>query len=137
MSKKILAVAVLLSLVVSVAASQEASALTRGSGQHSRTTASLDPSRVCGDHVCRPGENSKWLLVVHESQRQGPGKATGAQHGDIVMHQMVVNAWMKAETAKQAPKAAENMPAITHPTRPATNATMPGSMTNSTRSTGQ
>ena len=95
MSKKILVFAVLCSLVLSMTVTQEANALTKSAGQYSHTTASLDPSRVCGNHICQPGESSKWSLAVLASQRQGPGKATGAQHGIIIMHQMVVNSLVK------------------------------------------
>jgi hypothetical protein len=101
MSKKILVFAVLFSLVLSMTITQEANALTKGAGQYSRTTASLDPSRVCGNHVCQPGEHSKWSSAVLSSQRQGPGKATGAQYGIIIMHQMVVNALAKTNHADQ------------------------------------
>ena len=95
MSKKILVFAVLFSIVLSMTVTQEANALTKGAGQYSRTTASLDPSRVCGNHICQPGESSKWSSAVQSSQRQGPPKATGAQHGIIIMHQMVVNSLVK------------------------------------------
>lgn len=91
MSKKILVFAVLFSLALSMTITQEANALTQGAGQYSRTTASLDPSRVCGNHICQPGENTKWSSAMLASQRQGPGKATGAQYGIIIMHQMFVN----------------------------------------------
>lgn len=101
MSKKILVFTVLFSLVLSMTVIQEANALTKGTGQYSRTTASLDPSRVCGNHICQPGENSKWSSAVLSSQRQGPGKATGAQYGIIIMHQMVVNALAKTNHADQ------------------------------------
>ena len=101
MSKKILVFAVLFSIVLSMAITQEASALTQGAGQYSRTTASLDPSRVCGNHVCQPGEHAKWSSAMQSSQRQGPGKATGAQYGIIIMHQMVVNALAKTNYGSQ------------------------------------
>ncbi|MDE1725493.1 MAG: hypothetical protein KGH76_06320 [Thaumarchaeota archaeon] len=101
MSKKILVFAVLFSLVISMALTQEANALTRGSGQYSRTTASLDPSRVCGVHICQPGENTKWSSAVLASQRQGPGKATGGQYGNIIMNQVVVNTWTKNASVGQ------------------------------------
>ena len=101
MSKKILVFTVLFSIVLSMTITQEANALTQGAGQYSRTTASLDPSRVCGNHICQPGEHSKWSSAVLSSQRQGPGKATGAQYGIIIMHQMVVNSLVKASNADQ------------------------------------
>jgi hypothetical protein len=92
MSKKILFFAVLFSLVISIAVTQEASALTIGYGQSTRTTtASLGPSKTCGDHICRPGESSKWSYAVMASQRQGSPKATGGYIGMVIMHQLVVN----------------------------------------------
>ena len=101
MSKKILVFAVLFSIVLSMTITQEANALTQGSGQYSRTTASLDPSRVCGNHVCQPGEHAKWSSAMQSSQRQGPPKATGAQYGIIIMHQMVVNSLAKTNYGSQ------------------------------------
>ena len=96
MSKKILVFAALFSLALSMTITQEANALTKATGDFSRTTASLDPSRVCGNHVCQPGETAKWSSAVLSSQRQGPGKATGAQYGSIIMHQIVVNSLAKS-----------------------------------------
>ena len=101
MSKKILVFAALFSLALSMTITQEANALTRATGDFSRTTASLDPSRVCGNHVCQPGETAKWSSAVMASQRQGPGKATGAQYGNIIMHQIVVNSLVKSSHANQ------------------------------------
>jgi hypothetical protein len=91
MSKKILVLAVLFAIALSMTVSQEANALTKGMGQYSHTTASLDPSRVCGNQLCAPGENSKWSHAVMDSQREGRGKATGGFHGYVIMHQLVVN----------------------------------------------
>ncbi|MGI0060171.1 MAG: hypothetical protein ACREBJ_10440, partial [Nitrosotalea sp.] len=65
--------------------------LTMGTGEHGGVTSNVNPTKVCGNHVCQPGENTKWSSAVSASQRQGPGKATGAQYGFIVMHQIVVN----------------------------------------------
>jgi hypothetical protein len=130
MSKKILVFAVLFSFVISMMITQEASALTRGAGQYSQITASHDPSKVCGNHICYPGENSKWSSAVQASQRQGPGKATGAQYGDIVMHQMVVNSWIKhtsASSVTQTPSHANAMPSNVHPMPSNTNANSTGS----------
>jgi len=81
---------------------QEANALTKGSGQYSSTTASLDPSRVCGGHICQPGENSKWSHAVMASQRQGPTKATGGYNGMVIMHQLVVNSQAKPSQVNSA-----------------------------------
>ncbi len=92
MSKKILVFTVLFSLALSMMIYQEASALTNWPGQSTRTTtASLGPSKVCGDHICRSGESSKWSDAVMASQRQGTPKATGGYIGMVIMHQLVVN----------------------------------------------
>lgn len=92
MSKKILVFGVLFVLAISLTVTQEASALTIGYGQSTRTTtASLGPSKACGDHICRPGESSKWSDAVMTSQRQGSPKATGGYIGMVIMHQLVVN----------------------------------------------
>lgn len=101
MSKKVLVFAVLFSLVLSMTAMQEASALTRGAGEYGRTTSILNPIQVCGNHVCQPGESTKWSSAILSSQRQGPGKATGAQYGFIIMHQLVVNSLSKMAYANQ------------------------------------
>ena len=95
MSKKILVFAVLFSIALSMMVTQEANALTKGMGNYNHTTASLDPSRVCGNHVCAPGENSKWSHAIMTSQREGHGKATGGYHGHVIMHQLVVNSIVK------------------------------------------
>ena len=95
MSKKILVFAALFSIALSMTITQEANALTKGTGDYSRTTASLDPSRVCGNHVCAPGENSKWSHAIMTSQREGHGKATGGYYGHVIMHQLVVNSLVK------------------------------------------
>lgn len=96
MSKKILVFTVLFSLALSMMVTQEASALTNWPGQFSRMTASLGPSRACGDHICQSGENSKWSHAVSTSQRQGPTKATGGFNGMVIMHQLVVNSQAKS-----------------------------------------
>ena len=96
MSKNILVVGILFSLTLSIMISQEASALTKGLGDDSNTTASLDPSKVCGNHICGPGDHSKWSHAILTSQREGHGKATGGQYGNVIMHQLVVNSLVKA-----------------------------------------
>jgi len=98
MSKNIV-VAVLFSLALSMMITQEANALTKGSGDNSHTTASLDPSKVCGNRICEPGEHSKWSHAVLASQREGHGKATGGLYGHIIMHQLVVNSLVKTSHA--------------------------------------
>ncbi|MDE1814546.1 MAG: hypothetical protein KGH87_04825 [Thaumarchaeota archaeon] len=101
MSKKMLVFAALFSLVLSMTAIQEASALTRGTGEYGRTTSIFNPTQVCGNHICQPGESTKWSSAVLSSQRQGPGKATGAQYGFIIMHQLVVNSLARTVYANQ------------------------------------
>ena len=95
MSKNVL-VGIVFSLTLSLMITQEANALINSPGQYSRTTASLDPSKICGNHICRPGENFKWSHAVLASQRQGPTKATGGFNGMIIMHQLVVNSLAKS-----------------------------------------
>lgn len=103
MSKKIIAFAILFSLAISLTVTQEASALTIGYGQSTRTTtASLGPSKACGDHICRPGESSKWSDAVMASQRQGPTKATGGYSGIVIMHQLVVNSHVTSSHVNSA-----------------------------------
>lgn len=122
MSKKILVFAVLFSIALSMTISQEASALTKGTGDNSRTTASLDPSKVCGNHVCAPGENTKWSHAIMASQRVGPGKATGGHLGHIIMHQLVVNSLVKqASTNVEMTKA--NTTPMNNQTNTGTNST--------------
>lgn len=97
MSKKILIFTVLFSLALSMTVTQEASALTNSPGQYGRTTtASLGPSKVCGDRICHTGENSKWSQAVLASQRQGPAKAFGGYNGMVIMHQLIVNSLAKS-----------------------------------------
>ena len=102
MSKKVLFFAVLFSLTLSLMITQEASAFTKGTGQYSKTTASLDPSRICGAHICQPGEHAKWTHAVSVSQRQGPAKATGGYNGMVIMHQLVVNTPEKSDIGKSS-----------------------------------
>lgn len=95
MSKKILVFVILFSIALSMTITQEANALTKGAGNYNHTTASLDPSRVCGNQICQPGENSKWSHAIRISQLEGHGKATGGFQGHVIMHQLVVNSLVK------------------------------------------
>ena len=96
MSKKILVVGILFSLTLSMMITQEANALTNWPGQYSRTTASLDPSRVCGSHICQAGENHKWSHAISTSQRQGSIKAADSFNGMVIMQQLVINLLAKS-----------------------------------------
>ena len=96
MSKKILIFAVVFSIALSMTMTPEAHALTKAiTGIRSHTTASLDPSKVCGNHVCAPGESSKWFHAVSISQYDRSDKAKGGYFGQVIMHQLVVNTLAK------------------------------------------
>ncbi|MDR3781899.1 MAG: hypothetical protein P4K92_01115 [Candidatus Nitrosotalea sp.] len=116
MSIKFIVFTVLFSLALSMMISQEASALTNWSGQYTRTTtASLGPSKVCGDHICRSGESSKWSHAVMASQRQGPTKATGGYNGMVIMHQLVVNSVIKPTQVNSAMTPSHEMGKMSSP----------------------
>jgi hypothetical protein len=116
MSIKFLVFTVLFSLALSMAVTQEASALTNWPGQSTRTTtASFGSSKVCGDHICRSGESSKWSHAVMSSQRQGPTKATGGYNGMVIMHQLVVNSVIKPTQANSAMTPSHEMGKMSSP----------------------
>ena len=116
MSIKFLVFTVLFSLVLSMTITQEASALTNWPGQStSTTTASLGPSKVCGDHICKSGESSKWSHAVMASQRQGPTKATGGYSGMVIMHQLVVNSVVKPTQANSIMTPSHGMSKMSSP----------------------
>ncbi|HJW20705.1 MAG TPA: hypothetical protein VJ571_09150 [Candidatus Nitrosotalea sp.] len=129
MSKKMLVFAALFSIALSMTITQEASALTMGVGEHEGITSNWNPNKVCGNHVCQPGENTKWSSAVSASQRQGPGKATGAQFGFVVMHQIVVNYLAEPRDVNQYTWINSTMPMQT-------NMNSTGSMPSSMNSTG-
>ncbi len=54
----------------------------------SHTTASYGYSKVCGNHICAPGEHMQWVKAVWQSQKVGAGKVANAPHGEDVMHKM-------------------------------------------------
>lgn len=51
-------------------------------------TASYGISKVCGSHLCAPGEHAQWINTLWQSQKTGYGKVGNAQHGEDVMHNM-------------------------------------------------
>ena len=55
----------------------------------SHTTASYGISKVCGNHLCAPGEHSQWINTLWQSQKTGYGKVGNAPHGEDVIHKMV------------------------------------------------
>ena len=52
------------------------------------STASYGNSVVCGDHKCAPGEHTKWVNAVWQSQKSGYNKVANAPHGEDVMSQL-------------------------------------------------
>jgi hypothetical protein len=52
----------------------------------SHTTASYGISKVCGNHICAPGEHAQWVKALWDSQRTGYGNSAKAQHGEDVIH---------------------------------------------------
>jgi hypothetical protein len=45
--------------------------------------------KVCGTHLCKPGERTAWEKAVWDHQSVSQGKiATASQHGEDVMKQM-------------------------------------------------
>jgi len=47
---------------------------TRTDFSDRHTSASYGNSRICGDHICKPGEQTQWLNKMAELQREGTGK---------------------------------------------------------------
>lgn len=135
MSKKFLVFVVLFSLGLSLMITQDASALTNSPGQYVRTTtASHHPSKICGDRLCHPGQNSKWSHVVLTSQREGSPKATGGYNGMVIMRQLVINELAKSNHGNNV---ITQNPTMTQMPAPMSNSTssmntMPSPMTNST-----
>lgn len=72
-----------------VVAIPPASALTKNTFDDSHTTARFGNSKVCGDHLCAPGEHAKWVQALNDAQRANQvGHSKNAQHGEDVMHQL-------------------------------------------------
>lgn len=70
----------------------QASALIASTGDRDRTpvTARFEGAkRVCGDHLCLPGERTSWEKAVWDTQKTSQDKISSIeQHGEDVMHQM-------------------------------------------------
>jgi len=64
----------------------QASALTKSTWFENISTASYGNSMVCGDHVCAPGEHSKWINAVWQSQKVSYGKVGSSAHGEDVIN---------------------------------------------------
>ncbi len=68
---------------------QQANALTQRDFSvydDSHTTALYGNSKVCGNHICAPGEHTQWVKTLWDSQRTGYGNSAKAQHGEDVIH---------------------------------------------------
>ncbi len=65
-----------------------ASALTQSTWNDNISTASYGNSVVCGDHKCAPGEHTKWVNAMWQSQKTSYGKVGSAPHGEDVMHSL-------------------------------------------------
>lgn len=114
MSKKILIVAIVFSIALSMAITPEAHALTKAiTGIRSHTTASLDASKVCGNHICAPGESSKWFHAVNIAQYDRSDKAKGGYFGQVIMHQLVVNTLAKNSKESSTSYSGQMNPPIT------------------------
>lgn len=69
----------------------QASALTKGNMMWNIATASYGNSNICGDHKCAPGEHTKWVNGVWQSQKIGYGKITAGTHGEDVMSKIAAS----------------------------------------------
>lgn len=83
-------------------------------------------NKVCGNHLCKPGERTAWQKAVWDHQSVTQGKiVTASQHGEDVMKKMA-NATPSPTTAHGS-----EMPAV-HTTMPVINATKSMNMTGNT-----
>ncbi len=66
-----------------------AAALTQSTVDDNHTVARWGNSKVCGDHLCVPGEHDKWMKALNDAQRGfQAGHARNAQHGESVIQQL-------------------------------------------------
>lgn len=71
-----------------IVAIPQANALTKSNVMTWISTASYGNSKICGDHVCAPGEHTQWTNAVWQSQKVSFGKVGSAPHGEDVMHKL-------------------------------------------------
>ena len=106
-----------------------ASALVNSQYDNSHVTARFEGDlKVCGNHLCAPGEKTFWDKTVWGSQNTSQGKISSAQqHGEDVMHQM------SGSTSGPTTAHGSEKP-VMHMTMPVINATksanMPGTVPN-------
>jgi len=79
----------------------------------SHTTASYGISKVCGNHLCAPGEHARWINTLWQSQRTGYGQVGNAQNGETVMHNMAGSS-MPPMTSHGTMKMSSNMTMTMH-----------------------
>lgn len=68
----------------------------------SHTTASYGISKVCGNHICAPGEHAQWVKALWDSQRTGYGNSANAQHGENIMHSMATSSTTSSGNMKMS-----------------------------------
>jgi hypothetical protein len=66
---------------------------TRTDFSDRHTTASWGNSHVCGDHICKSGEQSEWMMKLSSAQRGGTEnlkqlRTYGGMHDTGVMHNL-------------------------------------------------
>jgi hypothetical protein len=68
----------------------QASALNPSTFDDSHVTARFESEhKVCGNHLCVPGERTNWEKAVSDKQSMSQGKIIHpTQHGEDVMHKM-------------------------------------------------
>ena len=102
----------------------QVSALITNPVDNSHVTDRFDSEhKVCGNHLCKPGERTAWQKAVWDHQSITQGKiSTASQHGEDVMKQMA-NSTPNPTTSHGSEK-----PTV-HTTMPVINATKSMNMT--------
>jgi hypothetical protein len=102
----------------------QALALTQSTWDDSHTTARFGNSKVCGDHLCGPGEHARWVKALNDAQRSShAGRLIGAQHGEDILLALA------AAIAHPGTSTQEGKP-MTGTMAKTGNMTMPGDMNN-------
>src|SRR5690349_564996 len=66
-----------------------ANALTTSTWNDNHELARWGNSKVCGDHLCVPGEHDKWVKALNDAQRGYlTSHSKNAQHGETVIQQL-------------------------------------------------
>jgi len=101
-----------------------ASALIQNPVDNSHVTDRFDSEKkICGNHLCSPGERTSWEKAVWDHQKTKQGKITHiSQHGEDVM------AKMAGSTSSTTTAHGSEKPTV-HSTMPVVNATKSVNMT--------